>query len=207
MKLTTYLLEGDPEELVAAIPARHHAKLVRWRRACVLTDQPVFPEDLIQERHPGDHFEALSRRWCDHNLLDDLHDEYVKNSPVPRRRAAQAVEKWESYRKAQKALEKSLEAEQARHQARLMEIARARRAAVVGEYQAAERIVQTHGRAPLVVGGVVFDPMLGPNGTTVFYRPRKTAGGSVSFNRKRLKPLAAEGRPPVAVAGDGKGKR
>ena len=172
MKLMTYLLEGTHEALEAAIPARHHAKLLRWRRACVVTDQAV-PAGLVRESHAGDHFEALSRRWCDRNLLDDLHDQYVKSSPVPRRKMVAAIEAWEEARERQERVKRSLVGERARHQQKIEDLNQALATAEADEYKSAQGVVRTHGKAPVVIRGLVYDPMLCFNGTTVFYRPRK----------------------------------
>jgi hypothetical protein len=140
--MRTYLLEAERPEDLAIL--RHPKWRIRrkWRRAVLVTeDEKIAPPfELIRRSVAGERMLDQSKLWLTRSILDDLHDEYVKASPVPAKVAAGAEKRWLNARKAQEAASKKL-AE-----------------AKIVERVAANDLVKTHGKAAIVINGVTLYP-------------------------------------------------
>lgn len=146
----TYLLEAEkPSELE---PLRHPKWKVRrkWRRAIVVSedDNVAPPFELVRRRLAGDQMLEQVRSWLSRCILDDLHEAYVRNSPVAPKVARAAVDKWVRARERQAKLRRELEQ------------------AVAAEREASAELVRTHGKVAIVIRGVTYYPAYVEDSTT-----------------------------------------
>jgi hypothetical protein len=168
--LRTYLLKGDTLDLrgqkkgskAFALYTRKEKRksgtvTVYGDRAIVVTSHPP-PKRLVVEKFDGNQLEVRIS-WLESTVLNDLHTEYKKAAPIPARTQRAAID---GLLKADRELAKALKAvDKAKKKQR----------------QAAARIVRTHGKAPVVIKGVTYDPSCRRGYDEVWLVPRVPAKG------------------------------
>lgn len=163
--LKTYLLEAaDPSELA---PIKKHSRVFdakKLRAIAVSTTRPK-QASIIKRVLDGDQY-TLVRSWLTRNVLDDLHDTYLRNVPISRQKQGAAIRKWKDAKRARVKAKRDIA-----RAAELKKKAKVELQKAIGvERKASIALIETHGRQPLVLDGVTFDASY--SGESIFWTKR-----------------------------------
>lgn len=168
----TFLLEGLSPADVERLEANGGTLESHGRRGIYLSDTPPgVPKEMIVRSLPGDQVSFL-RPWLKQNIIDVLHDEYLKLAPVSVTRQKKALAGWVKAKQRRADVEQALRDESVAWKRRREELEEAIEASKRAEFTASEEVLRTHGRGPVEIGGVTWDP--GQNSGNCYFVPRRT---------------------------------
>jgi len=174
-KLVTFLLEGLTLDQIADLDEAGRVEYYGRRAIFVSERPPKVDRHLIVRDFPGDQVDFL-KPWLEQNVVDLLHDEYLLSAPVPQARQKKAVAVWAKVKQRRTEAERALKEEGIVWKRRRDELEKIIEESKDVEVAASEELIRTHGRGPIEINGVTWDP--GQNSGRCYFIPRRKKEGS-----------------------------